>query len=744
MMVKVTSTLRLLMTLLWLPAVALAALEPCKEADVSDLPFCNMSLPIPERVRDLISRMTLQEKVSQMDNQAASIDRLHIDYYQWSTEALHGISGTCTPDGRCPTSYPAPVGIGATFNLELVKTMATQISSEARRMFTENHLNAGGNNTWQWIGLDFWAPNINLFRDPRWGRGMETPGEDPYLNGEYAVAYIRAMQEGEDPRYLKTVATLKHYAAYSLENWKGNSRFSFDAIVSDRDLAQSYLPAFEAGIKKGKAESVMCSYNAVNGIPACANSFLLQDILRNEWNWDGYVVSDCGAIKSVFDAHKYKPTKEEAASVSLKAGTDLDCGTFYSNLENATNTGLVSSDDIDRALARLFTARFKLGMFDPWEQQPYLQYPPETLGHPDHVATALAIGRESIVLLKNAGGFLPLDANSMKSIAVLGPHYNSTKELCGNYFRDLPHIDSPFQVVQDRFPGTVTGIKGCDVNSKSTDDFEMATNAASSADVALLFMGINKDIENEGNDREEIGLPGTQEQFIEAVAQVQSNTVLILLNGGSLDISAAKNNVHVVAILEAFYPGMKGGEAIADVLFGDYNPSGRLPYTMHKKDFVDRIPMSDMSMTHYPGRTYRYFRGETVYPFGFGLSYTTFAYATLGITHDPDSSLNNGPTYRVLVTNTGPVSGDTSVLAFISYKESSDDYKCPQSQLFGVRKIHDLQPGQSKEIFFSAAATALKCYHKTNQVLGAPDGWYTFQIGDSIQHEFFSSASGMS
>lgn len=688
--------------------------------------------------------MTLEEKVAQLGNNAPSIDRLHIDKYAWWTEGLHGILGKCTPDGRCATVYPAPIGIGASFNMKLVKKMASQVSSEGRRMFVENHLYTGTDVDWKWIGLDYWAPNINLFRDPRWGRGMETPGEDPYLNGQYAIAYIRAMQEGEDPRYFKTIATLKHYAAYSVENWKGYQRFSFDAIVSDQDLAQSYLPAFEAGVREARAGSIMCSYNAVNGIPACASKFLLQDILRDQWEFDGYVVSDCDAVECVFANHKYKPTKAEAASVSLKAGTDLDCGNFYSNLNNATKQGLVNYADIDKALTRLFAARFKLGMFDPWDQQPYMQYSPDTIGHPEHVATALDIGRESIVLLKNEGGFLPLDKDSTQNIAVMGPHYKATGALCGNYFGQLPQVDNPLQVFGKRLSGTVTGVKGCEVNSKDTTEFLNATEAASAADVAILFMGISTAIEQESLDREEIGLPGVQEDFIEAVANVQSKTVLVLINGGSLDISAAKNNPNVVAILEAFYPGMKGSDAIADVIFGEYNPSGRLPYTIHKREFVEQIPMIDMSMVNYPGRTYRYFRGEAVYPFGFGLSYTTFECEALEIIPIGDSeSHGNGASYRIIVTNTGEVAGDASVLAFLSYKGSDSDFSCPRSQLFGFEKIH-LLPGESKEVFFSAALLALKCYRKSDGTISVPEGLYSVQIGDSIRHEFHYSSNTIS
>lgn len=480
------------------------------------------------------------------------------------------------------------------------------------------------------------------------------------------------------------------------------------------------------------------SYNAVNGEPSCASSFLLQDILRDQWDWDGYVTSDCGAIQDVANPHHFRPTAPEAASVSLKAGTDLDCGGFYGHqLAPAIHNGLLDESDLDKALVRLFSARMKLGMFDPFDQQPYMQYPPDILGHPDHVATALQLAQESIVLLKNEGGFLPLHADSIKKMAALGPHVLSTSAMCGNYHGDLPKVISPLEGMQNRFSGEIKGVKGCDINGNKTSDFAPAMEAAKSADVAILFMGIQGGIEGEGRDREEIGLPGVQEQFIEAIAKVQSKTVLVLINGGSVDVSAAKMNPNVVAIVEAFYPGMRGGQAIADVLFGHYNPSGRLPYTIHKKEFVDQISMADMSMTNATGRTYRCFRGEVVYPFGYGLSYTTFEYETSELVGDRTE--DGGPKYRVRVTNTGKMDGDTSVLAYLSLKQDkgNSDYSCPLSQLFAFEKIH-LKPGESKELFFSASLSALRCYRTSTKSLGVPTGLYSVRIGDEY-HDFLRS-----
>ena len=735
------------------PALALTVHreQPCQEPDVASLPFCNTSLPSLDRAQDIVKRLTLEEKVKQMMHLAPAIDKWHIPAYNWWSESLHGISAQCTneEDRRCATSYPAPIGMGATFNMPLVKIMASQISSEGRRFFIEHLGNNHSNKLDTHLtGLDFWGPNINIFRDPRWGRGMETPGEDPYLTGQYAIMYVKGMQEGEDPRYYKTIATLKHFAAYSLEQWGGVGRLAFNAIVSDEDLAQTYLPAFQAGIQQGRAGSVMCSYNAVNGIPSCANHFLLQEILRDHWDWDGYVVSDCWAIQAIVDNHKYKHSRAEATAASIQAGTDLNCGSSYGTAAKAIQQGLLEEADLDKALSRLFQARIKLGMFDPWEQQPYMQYPPETIGHPDHWKTALQLARESIVLLKNSDNkALPLNpsTSTIRKVAVLGPHFNSTSALCGNYYGELPPITSPIQALTNAFAGhaDVVGTKGCDINSTSTDNFDAATQLAGSADIAIVFVGLGTSIEREAQDRVDIDLPGVQEEFVKAVAKVQSKTILVLINGGAVDVSFAVENPNVVAILEAFYPGMRGGEAITDVLIGKYNPSGRLPYTIHKKDFVHQMAFLDMSMSNYPGRTYRYFRGDAVFPFGFGLSYTTFTYETESL--EATSIVINatlGANYRVRVTNSGNVPGDISVLAFLSYKGSNEDFTCPKSQLFAFEKVHNLKPGESSEVFFTAAPTALRCVRKSDGLLTSPQGWYAVEIGDS-QHTFlFETVAG--
>lgn len=730
--------------------------QTCLQSDVASLPFCNSSLSFWQRSQDLIQRLTLEEKVAQLMDETPPIERLYIDSYFWWSESLHGIYGKCdTTENderghivkRCPTIYPMPLNAAATFHTQLIYTMATQISTEGRRLFIDQTF---GIDDKRIMGLDFWAPNINIFRDPRWGRGQETPGEDPYLSGEYAVAFVTGMQEGEDTRYIKTIATLKHFAAYSLEKWNHYSRHSFDANVTDIDLIQTYLPAFEAGIRRGRAKSVMCSYNAVNGIPTCASSFLLQEILRNQWGFDGrngkdgtgggYIVSDCGAIQDVAVNHKYRKNPAEAVTVSIQAGTDLNCGRFYEHVEEAVKQGILPIADVDLALTRLFAARMELGMFDPFEQQPYMNYPPQVVGHPNHVATALQIAQESIVLLKNEGNVLPLDATTAPTLAVLGPHFNSTRDMCGNYYRDVSHVVSPLEALVNTLPaGKVRSEKGCDIQSNDTSGFGPAIELAENSDYAILFLGINGDIENEERDRYDIGLPGVQEQFMQQIANVHKKTILVLINGGAVDISIAVTNPNIVAILEAFLPGMMGGQAISDVMFGKYNPSGRLPYTIHKRNFVDQISMADMSMSNYPGRTYRFFQGEVVFPFGFGLSYTTFKYTMKNVQSTmsaTDKGVAQPPQvhYRVQVQNIGSMAGDVSVLGFLSFNGDTTAHNCPKSQLFGFQKIH-LDIGETKEVFFAAETSALKCVRKRDAQLDNPDGWYSVRIGD-VEHNF--------
>src|SRR5215217_8018450 len=384
------------------------------------VPYLDPKLPFDQRVNDLISRMTLEEKVSQMMNAAPAIPRLGIPEYDWWNEALHGvaISGIATV-------FPQAIGLGATFKPRLISRVATVISEEARAKYHEAQRK--GNRS-RFFGLTFWSPNINIFRDPRWGRGQETYGEDPYLTGRLGVEFVKGLQ-GDDPKYLKVVSTPKHYAVHSGPE---PERHRFDAMASERDMRETYWPAFRASVMEARAASVMCAYNRINGEPACANSHLLGDVLRGEWGFDGYVVSDCGAIDDIYKRHNFVKTAEAASALAVKRGTDLECGDSYKALVNAVKQGLISEGGIDRALKRLFAIRFRLGMFDPPELVPYSKIPFSANDSPEHRQLALEAARESIVLLKNENNALPL-RKELKSIAVIGPNADNVQVLLGNY-----------------------------------------------------------------------------------------------------------------------------------------------------------------------------------------------------------------------------------------------------------------------------------------------------------------------
>ncbi|MCS7314147.1 MAG: glycoside hydrolase family 3 C-terminal domain-containing protein [Bryobacteraceae bacterium] len=808
-------------TIGWLATAALAA-------SAADYPFRDPSLPFEQRVEDLLSRLTLEEKIAQLMNDAPAIERLGVPAYNWWNECLHGV-------GRAgvATVFPQAIGLAATWDAELMERVAGAIADEARAKHHE-FVRRGKRNIYQ--GLTFWTPNINLFRDPRWGRGMETYGEDPHLTGRLAAAFIRGLQ-GNHPRYLKTVATAKHFAVHSGPE---PLRHSFDARVSVADLYESYLPHFETAVREAGAASVMCAYNRVNGEPACASKLLLEDILRGQWGFTGYVVSDCGAIRDIYTEHRTAPTPEAGSAEALRRGTDLNCGTEYMHLANAIRQGLASEADVDRALRRLLMARFRLGMFDPPEMVPFAQIPYSVNNSPEHRRLALEAARKSIVLLKNDRGLLPLP-KSLRTIAVIGPNADEVTALLGNYHGDplepvtplagirrklqptgtrvlyargsdlaegLPHFEVVPQecllppehagggngLLAEYFPSASfdgrsrrprelthpstgrpaveapkpvpplftrvdaqvnfvwrDGAPRADLNDDDfgvrwtgylvprlsgryslgaigmnaytlylddkpiaranhvherayvwsdvdleagrryrlrlefhhyvndadiqlvwapprPDPLREAIEAARQADVAVVVLGLSPRLEGEemrvpvagfkGGDRETLDLPATQHKLLEAICATGKPVVLVLMNGSALAVNWARQNVP--AIVEAWYPGEAGGDAIADVLFGDYNPAGRLPVTFYRS--VDQLPpFTDYSMK---GRTYRYFSGEPLFPFGFGLSYTRFAYGRL---RAPDRVRPGQPiTVEVEVRNVGGRAGEEVVQAYVT------------------------------------------------------------------------------
>ncbi|MBF8295532.1 MAG: glucan 1,4-alpha-glucosidase [Bacteroidetes bacterium] len=811
------------------------ALSQNKFTLAAAFPFQNPSLTIDERVSDLVSRMTLDEKVKQMLYGAPAIPRLGVPEYNWWGEALHGVARA----GKA-TVFPQAIGLAATWDPDLMFRAATVISDEARAKH-HDALRKGRHGIYE--GLTFWSPNINIFRDPRWGRGMETYGEDPYLTGRLGVQFVRGMQ-GDNPNYFKTISTPKHFAVHSGPE---PDRHVFNAMVDERDLRETYLPAFRATVLEANAQSIMCAYNRFRGEPCCGSSELLQRILREEWGFGGYIVSDCWAIMDFYTFHKVDKTAPEAAARALMAGTDLNCGVTYDSLGVAVRQGLVSEQLVDVAVKRLFRARFRLGMFDPPGLVPYANIPISNNDSREHQKLALEAARKSIVLLKNEGNLLPL-RQSAKTIAVIGPNADDVDLLFGNYnglpsnpvtplagikrgaprgtrviyargcsvaenvlsfelvpssmlftehngsrkagltgeyfnnnrFEGKPFItrvdpsinfnwweDSPVRGMRvDSFSIRWKGIlvppvdgryalgvraygggrlwiadsllfDASDRHSVMTQSHnvtlkagvaytvrveywdrradasvqmiwsrpspnlrEEALAAAKSADVVVMMMGLSPRLEGEemtvevpgfkGGDRIDLGLPRVQEELIQAVAAVGKPVVLVLLNGSAVAVNWEAE--HIPAIVEAWYPGQAAGTALADVLFGTYNPAGRLPVTFYKS--ADQIPpFSDYTME---GKTYRYFRGEPLFPFGHGLSYTTFTYSNLRI----PSSVRTGEHIAVAVdvANSGKRHGEEVVQLYVSDLEASAPV--PIRSLQGFQRVQ-LKAGEKKTVSFT-------------------------------------------
>jgi beta-glucosidase len=669
--------------------------------------YQNQNLPFADRVNDLVGRMTLEEKVSQMKDVAPAIPRLGVPEYNWWNEALHGVARS-----GLGTVFPQAIGFAATWDDSLVYRMASVISDEARAKYQE-YLRNDSHKRYQ--GLTIWSPNINIFRDPRWGRGQETYGEDPYLTGRLAVHFIHGLQ-GADPKYFKTIATVKHFAVHSGPEL---DRHQFDAVVSERDLRETYLPQFEMGIRDGGAYSLMCAYNRIGGKPACASDMLEKNILRGEWHFPGYVVSDCGAIDDIYLHHKVVQTAPEAAALAVKTGTNLDCGRVYPNLVDAVKQGLITEAQIDTSVKRLFLARFKLGMFDSPERVRWARIPFAVLDRASHRALARQVARESMVLLKNQGGVLPL-RKDLGTIAVIGPNANEPVMLLGNYngipadpvtpLRGIREaVGNGAKVIYARGADLADGFPVADGGPPASGEAlaTEAENAARQADAVVLVLGLTARLEGEemnievpgfkGGDRTSMDLPASQERLLERIAAVGKPTVLVLLNGSALAVNWAQE--HVPAILEAWYPGQAGGSAIADVLFGDYNPGGRLPVTFYR-DTKDLPAFDDYRMA---GRTYRYFKGTPLYPFGHGLSYTTFGYKDLR-TSGAARRASDTVTVRVNVKNTGRRAGDEVVQLYVQHLGSA--VARPAKELKAYKRV-TLQPGQTRTVVLPLAVRSL-------------------------------------
>lgn len=661
---------------------------------MSNPAYKNTALSIEERVNDLVSRMTLEEKVSQMLHTAPAIERLDIPQYNWWNEALHGVARA-----GIATVFPQAIGMAASWNTDLIHEIATVTGDEARSKY---HDAVRQGNRDQYYGLTFWSPNVNIFRDPRWGRGQETYGEDPYLTARLGVTFIKALQ-GDDPTYMKAAACAKHFAVHSGPE---NERHQFNAVVTQKDLWETYLPAFEACVREAAVESVMGAYNRTNGEPCCGSKSLLVDILRGKWEFQGHVVSDCWAIQDFYLHHKVLGTAEESAALAVNMGCDLNCGSTYPALVSAVEQGLITEETITRSVSRLFMTRFKLGMFDPDEDVRWAQIPIEVNDSDEHRALSLRAARESIVLLKNVHAFLPLDKSTIQSIAVIGPNADDPMVLLGNYNGFPSKSVTPLEGIRNKV-GTGVDVhytKGSHIWQNDSSGYDEAMEIARQADVVIFVGGLNQGMEGEEGagaglpdgeqgqgDRTDIALPATQEELLKAISATGTPVVLVLLNGSALAVNWADE--HLPAIVEAWYPGQEGGTAIADVLFGDYNPGGRLPVTFYRS--VRDLPhFRDYNMTN---RTYRYFSQDPLYPFGFGLSFTTFAYSNLRFSTD---TIRDGESLTVCVdvTNTGSRAGDEVVQLYITDVDAT--FIVPIRSLQGFQRIH-LAPSETKTVEFT-------------------------------------------
>lgn len=673
--------------------------DACTQPGLKDFPFCDTTLPLATRVDDLASRILLNETGPMLTaRQSIAIPRLGLPSYYWGTNAIHGLQNlNCLPSGQCPTSFPAPCALSAAFNDSLVKDMGKVLARELRAYYNSRHHNS----------LDTWSPTINVNRDPRWGRNVESPGEDPLVCGRYGTAYTQGLQFGDDPKYIQTVVTLKHWLAYSLEAYNNATRYNYNAIVSQYDLATTYLVPWKAAVMTGGALGVMCSYNFVNGRPTCGDVNITA-ILRDTFDFKGYITSDTDAIACIWQQHHFEPNAELATRDGLVGGCDINSGGTYSaNIEKAVNDGTVDRAYAVQALRNSLRMRFLLGLFDPGVPSVYRNITTDVVGSAEHQEMSLRASRQGMVLLKNSDHVLPFAPG--KRVAVIGTSSDTGGDLLGNYVGPicpdgtLKCVPSIYEmVVQMNAPGPVTVV--ADVSKVAE-----AVAAAQQADHVVLVASNAADGGGEGRDRYTISLAAAQMATLTAVLKVGKPTVLVLVNGGiiAIDDLAAQ----APAILEAFMPGVHGAQAIAESIFGRYNPGGKMPVTLYHSDYVNQVDFLNMSMQAGPGRSYRYYTGSPIFPFGYGLSYSEFQLSwspqppPLGVLSTPTSSL----TYTVNVTNLGPYDGDEVVLAF--YKPPAalavaTAAPVPIKQLFDYQRVH-LAVGASVVLQFTVTPSSL-------------------------------------
>jgi len=683
--------------------------------------------PVEKRVNDLISRLTLEEKAMLLNHRGTTVERFGIRSDQWN-QCLHGVCWD-----RPTTMFPISIAMAATWDTKLVHEEATVISDEARAIYNLWHQQPDIKA--QHKGLIYRAPVINIGRNPYWGRNEEAYGEDPFLTGRLAVAYVTGLQ-GDDPRYLKLVSTLKHYAVNNVEK----DRQSLSATVSERMLHEYWLPHFRDAIVEGQAQSVMASYNAINGVPSNINPLLLTEILKRQWGFQGFVVSDLGGVNTMVKGHmRGKMTYEDAVAKSLIAGCDFSDKEFETYIPAAVRQGLLPEERLNDAVYRVLRDRFRLGEFDPPEMVPYSKISPSVICSSEHRALALKAARESIVLLTNKDSFLPLDKSKLKKIAVIGPHADLFTP--GGYSGRADNPVNPLQGIKNRATeGTeILYAKGCEIARRTAsrsgkepakaaperdEDTMMkeAVEIAGRADVAIVCVGTTNAIEAEGRDRTSLDLPGRQEELVHAVFAANPRTVVVLMNAGPLTIHWIKD--HAPAVLEAWWNGVEGGNAIADVIFGDYNPAGRLPHTVYVSE--DQVPpQNEYDVTK--GFTYMYLRGAPLFAFGHGLSYTTFRYGELELS-DRQMDRHGKLTASVEVTNTGKREGDEVVQLYVHEVEPA--VKRPVKELRGFERVR-LRPGEAKKVTFTLPAEKLAHYDETAHSFVVKPGAFDVMVGSA-------------
>ena len=694
-----------------------------------------MSAETKKYAKKLVSQMTIEEKMSQMLYDSPAIERLNIPEYNWWNEALHGVARA----GEA-TMFPQAIGMAAAFDDKMLKEIGDIVSTEGRAKFNQF---LKKNDRGIFKGLTYWAPNVNIFRDPRWGRGHETFGEDPYLTSKLGVAYIKGLQ-GEDTEHLKSAACAKHFAVHSGPE---ADRHYFDAQVNDQDLYDTYLYAFKECVKEGKVEAVMGAYNRVNGAPACGNKRLLKDVLRDEWGFEGHVVSDCWAILDFHEHHKVTDTVAESAAMAVNNGCDLNCGTAFLHMKEAYEQGLVTEETITAVVERLMEVRIRLGMMEDYPS-PYDEIPYERVECKEHVEKALEAARRSMVLLKN-DGLLPLDKNKIKSIAVIGPNANSRDALIGNYTGTSSEYITVLEGIQ-RYVGNdirVYSAEGCHLwkdkvesLARVKDRFAEAIIAAEQADVVVMCLGLDAFLEGEegdaGNeyasgDKIDLRLPGLQQELLEKITAVGKPVVLVLLAGSAMDLSWAQDNVD--AIVDAWYPGARGGKVVAEVLFGETAPNGKLPVTFYSS--TDELPdFKDYSMNN---RTYRYYKGTPLYPFGYGLSYTDIEYKNARM-NKTEGNIGDCFTVEVEVKNNGKYKVHEAVQLYVKDIEAST--RVPNWQLRGIENVC-LEAGETKKVSMSISTRDFALITENGECVVEP-GTFLIAVGGQQPDERSSNLTG--